>query len=133
MFIEYYSKNLNEYQKIISTLDSCETWDAFLYIEKMSLGFVKHCENRDIKLKNRWLKQIWNYRRYREWKMFTKAATIQCETAAHKIKTWADGYQMALEEAKTLIQKEEEESKKRKIISGFVPLFKKKKKCKGKL
>ena len=133
MFIEYYSKNLNEYQKIISTLDSCETWDAFLYIEKMSLSFVKHCENRDIKLKNRWLKQIWNYRRYRGWKMFTKAATIQCETAAHKIKTWADGYQMALEEAKTLIQKEEEESKKRKIISGFVPLFKKKKKCKRKL
>ena len=133
MFIEYYSKNLNEYQKIISTLDSCETWDSFLYIEKMSLSFVKHCENRDIKLKNRWLKQIWNYRKYREWKMFADAASIQCETAAHQIKVWADGYQMALEEAKTLIQKEEEESKKRKIISGFVPLFKKKKKCKEKL
>lgn len=133
MFIEYYSKNLNEYQKIISTLDSCKTWDAFLYMEKMSLSFVNHCEIREIKLKNRWLRQIWDYRKYREWKMFTDAAAIQCETTAHKIKLWAEGYQMALEEAKNLIQREEEESKKRKIIPGFVPLFKKKKKCKEKL
>ena len=131
MYTEFYTKTLNEYNKILKILDSCETWEQFCTMENISYTFAQNCEWRTTKLYN-YFERGFSISRYKNYRSFEKMAKIMCDDLIDQIKTWTELYKNALDEATQLTQKQDEDSKKRKIVGGFNGLFKKTKKCKRK-
>ena len=118
MYREFYSKNLEEYNKIIKILDSCETWDQFLCMENVAYSFARNCEWRRNVLFDRYERGI-SIKRYKEYRKYEQASELQCKDLMDRVAGWADSYKNTLEEAKVIIEKQDEESKKRKVIPGF--------------
>lgn len=110
MFTEYYTKNLNEYNKIIDVLYSCENTDHIECSQNMVEAFVENSNFRLEKLRKRAAKNFWNKLYRKEYKSYKDIVSYQLDDISTTIQAWVDGYKKSLQE---------ESIPKRSIIFGF--------------
>lgn len=57
------TRTINEYNKIIKVIDSCESIEHYMVVENMLYQFADNCEKRIIKLRA----DAWTWRRVKEY------------------------------------------------------------------
>lgn len=124
MYTKFLSSNLEEYNKIIASINSSQNLNHYEVCSNMCAQFGRNCDHRLKMLsKNRYtLKGRKEYKKYKE------STTMQVESVLKKLKHFYDSYNEWMEENQTELEKNKLEKKPKKTITGFSKLFKKNKK-----
>ena len=133
MYVEYTTRNLNEYRKIVAIVESCKNTGQFEVVKNVVEQFGRNCDFRDSQLKKRAWKTL-SRKAYREYKNYNETAHIQVEGVVALCNMWVDQYRAWEEAEAKAIEDEKEEKKKmppKKDIAGFGSLMKKNKKKKN--
>lgn len=131
MYIEFTTKNLREYNKIIDVLVSCSKPEQFDITKNMVDNFARNCDFRLYKLKRRALSHFYSLNIWKEYKSYRTTSNIQIESIINHCNEWLKNYDEFLIEQKSQTEKEEQKKKSKKDIKGLASLFKKKSKKKG--
>ena len=131
MYIEFTTKNLREYNKIIDVLVSCSKPEQFNITKNMVDNFARICDFRLYKLKRRALFLFYSLTIWKEYKSYRTTTNIQIESIVNHCNEWLKNYDEFLVEQKLQTEKEEQKKKSKKDIKGLASLFKKKSKKKG--
>lgn len=131
MYIEFTTKNLREYNKIIDVLVSCSKPEQFDITKNMVDNFARNCDFRLYKLKRRALSHFYSLNIWKEYKSYRTTSNIQIESIINHCNEWLKNYDEFLAEQKLQTEKEEQKKKSKKDIKGLASLFKKKSKKKG--
>ena len=133
MYIEYTTRNLKEYHKIVDILESCKNTDHFETVKNVVEQFGKNCDYRDSYLKKRAWKTL-SLKAYKEYREYNKMAHLQVDQIVSICNMWAQQYRDWEEAELKVAEEEKEESKKmppKKPIVGFGCLMKKNKRKKN--
>ena len=131
MYIEFTTKNLREYNKIIDVLVSCSKPEQFNITKNMVDNFARNCDFRLYKLNRRALFHFYSLNIWKEYKSYRTTTNIQIESIVNHCNEWLKNYDEFLVEQKLQTEKEEQKKKSKKDIKGLASLFKKKSKKKG--
>lgn len=131
MYMEFTTKNLREYNKIINVLVSCSKPEQFNITKNMVDNFARNCDFRLYKLKRRALFHFYSLNIWKEYKSYRTTTNIQIESIVNHCNEWLKNYDEFLVEQKLQTEKEEQKKKSKKDIKGLASLFKKKPKKKG--
>lgn len=128
MYINFTSKNLNEYNKIIDTIVSCEKPSQYNMVKNMIEQFAKNCDHRIHMLwKNVWIKLLdLSFNGFKEYNSYKITTNIQIESIINHYNEWLTQYTNWELEEKENKEKHEQEKRIKKDIKGFSILFKKK-------
>lgn len=128
MYIDFTSKNLAEFYKIVQVLDTCEYPTQFDIVKNMARQFGKNCDFRQSKLKKIAYKKLLKFsvQGFDDYFKYKESTSNQVQTIIDKCNLWLTEYDNWVTE-----QKAKEESNKLKAnskisIIGFQKLFKKK-------
>lgn len=129
MFIEFTTRNLNEYNKIIDVIVSCETPSHHNIAKNMIEQFAKNCDYRIHMLwKNAWYNLFkLNFKGFRKYQSYKLSTNIQIESVINHHNEWLNQYSLWEQEEKELEEKREQKKRSKIDIAGFSVLFKKKK------
>lgn len=126
MYINFTSKNLNEYNKIIDVLMSCKTPSHHDVVKTMVEQFAKNCDHRLRMLrKYAWIKLLrFSLVGFKNYKSYRHSTDTQIESIVIHCNEWVTQYDQWIQEER---EKEEKDKKSKIDIKGFKHLFKKKK------
>lgn len=126
MYINFTSKNLNEYNKIIDVLMSCKTPSHHDIVKNMAKQFAKNCDHRlGMLRKYAWIKLLrFSLEGFKNYKSYKHSTDTQIESIIIHCNEWVTQYDQWVQEEK---EKEEKDKKSKIDIKGFKHLFKKKK------
>lgn len=128
MYLKFTTAQLNEYKKIIDTLNSSTTTTHHAVVMCMLENFAKMCDYRKKMLrKNAWIKLFgFNNLGMREYKLYTISTSKQIDNLINYCKHWREQYTLWEDE----MLKEAEENKNSRgekvNIVGFSKLLKRK-------
>ena len=130
MYVEFISRNLNEYHKIYKVFDSATTPEHFEVAKAMVTQFANNCDKRKELLTERACKQLRflmirkALRCWYERNMYHESTLIQIQDLVDLSNEWAAQYEQWLSDNKVK-EEETEKQKKAKIdITGFQSLNK---------
>ena len=129
MFTEFTTRNLNEYNKIIKTIVSCENLSHHNVIKNMIEQFAKNCDHRiDLLWKNVWYELLrLNFKEFRKYQSYKLSTNTQIKSVINHCNEWLTQYNLWEQEEKDLEEKREQKKRAKIDIAGFSVLFKKKK------
>lgn len=122
MYIEFTTKQLNEYNKLLTTLDSLQTPEQHATYVNMVKNFGNICDYRLYRLKKHTIKQClkFNYKAIKEYKKYKEATAEQATNLVLYSNEWLDKYEEW--------EKRQNEQECRLVVNGFAKLLKKKQK-----
>lgn len=122
MYIEFTTKQLNEYNKLLTTLDSLQTPEQHAIYVNMVKNFGNICDYRLYRLKKHTIKQClkFNYKAIKEYKKYKEATSEQATNLVSYSNEWLDKYEEW--------EKQQNEQERRLVVNGFAKLLKKKQK-----
>lgn len=127
MYLDFTTKQLNEYNKLIKVIESCSNPDHHTSTVNIIQSFGKLCDNRKNILKKRaWVNIFkFNFTPMTEYMKYKEAALEQVQSLIDYSNYWLDQYNIW----ETEQQKCNEENKKERIkIIGFSNILRKKSK-----
>lgn len=124
LFSKYTTANLNEYNKIMASIDSSQNLDHYEVLTKMCRQFGRNCDYRLASLKRRIWKE-WSFSSIDDYYRYKKSTNIQVKALMDRLKYFYDSYQEWLKEYNEEQEEKELKKKQKKPISGFSKLFKK--------
>lgn len=129
MFTEFTTRNLNEYNKIIETIGSCENLSHHNVVKNMIEQFAKNCDHRiELLRKNAWHELFkLNFKGFRKYQSYKLSTNIQIKSVVNHCNEWLSQYNAWEQEEKDLEEKREQKKRAKIDIAGFSVLFKKKK------
>lgn len=129
MFTKFTTRNLNEYNKIIDVIVSCETPSHHNTAKNMIEQFAKNCDHRIHMLwKNAWIGLLdLSFNGFREYNSYKMTTNVQIESVINHCNEWLTQYTQWEQEEKEQEEKQEQKKRAKIDIIGFSPLFKKKK------
>lgn len=124
MYINYCTKNLEEYYKILRTLNTCETAYHYEVVTAMLELFYENCTDRINNLRIKAIKYILfgKFEYIKQYKSYKRSAVTQFNDLAAKCKEWIELY--SSEQNINQETGKDKPKKKRKVIYGFNKLFK---------
>lgn len=124
------AKNLQEYNKVISVINSAKNPDHFDVCYNMTQTFAQNCDFRQNKLyKIAWKKMLGlTMSGWRDYYSYKKTTLLQIDHIINLCNMWNEQYDMWLEEQKMEDEKKELDKLKKITIKGFSSYFKLKKK-----
>ena len=133
MFTKFTTKNLNEYNKIIETICSCENLSHHNVVKNMIEQFAKNCDHRlHLLWKNAWCGLLrLNFRGFEKYRSYKLSTNVQIESVINHCNEWLTQYKTWEQEEKDLEEKREQKKRAKIDIAGFSALFKKKTKRKS--
>jgi hypothetical protein len=128
-YIEYTSKNLKEYYKILDTISSSTNPEQFEVAKNMASQFAKNCDFRQSKLKKlAWIKTFkFSMKGWDDYYSYKKTTTEQIESIISIYNLWLDQYNEWVELQRLEEEQRENDKRKKILITGFEGLFKKNK------
>ena len=129
MFTEFTTRNLNEYNKIIETIGSCENLSHHNVVKNMIEQFAKNCDHRiELLRENAWHELFkLNFKGFRKYQSYKLSTNIQIKSVVNHCNEWLVQYNAWEQEEKDLEEKREQKKRAKIDITGFSVLFKKKK------
>lgn len=126
MYLEFTTKQLKEYNKLLSVLDSIENPDQHESYTHMVQNFWNLCDYRIYTLKKYTIKQCvkFNYKAIREYKKYKEATIEQANNLIVYSNEWLSRYEEW--------EKQQNNQENRLVINGFTKLLKKHRKRKYK-
>lgn len=125
-YIEYTTRNLYEYNKLMTIIESTKNQEQFDIVKTMVDLFIHNCIFRRNKLKRiAWLKMLQlSNNGWKKYISYEQSSTIQIESLMMICELWINQYSEWVQAQET----EDKEIQKKKIpIEGFSKLFKSKK------
>lgn len=128
-YIEYTSKNLKEYYKILDTISSSTNLEQFEAAKNMASQFARNCDFRQNKLKkSAWIETLkFSMKGWDNYYSYKKTTTEQIESIISIYNLWLDQYNEWVEHQRLEDEQRENDKRKKILITGFEGLFKKNK------
>ena len=92
MYMECADRNLKEYNKILSTLISCQTTSQFDVVKNMAEQFARNCDHRQKTLrKNAWKELLYfSTNGFCKYYDYVESTSIQIEGVINHCNEWGD-------------------------------------------
>ena len=124
MYVQFVKSTLQEYYKIISTIESCKNPVQAETAQRMCLVFANNCEFRLEQLKRYRRSHLFNADARRNVNNYNELVTDQLEVIGETMKAWYDLYNEYMQEEDRKDEEKKTQPKKPKPIKGFNKLFK---------
>lgn len=102
------TRTINEYNKIIKVIDSCESVEHYMVVENMLYQFADNCEKRLIKLRA----DAWTWRRVKKYVNYDKYVSLVIDNLTNY-------YESIVQEYKSQLQPTYPQPSPHIVIKGF--------------
>ena len=129
MYLEFATKQLNEYNKLIKIIESCETVEHHSNAIVILRSFGKMCDSRKRKLRNLAIKNALKlqFETINEYYKYKEATMEQVKTLIDYSNSWIDQYEAWEKSQEIQAQSQSDRGEKIDVV-GFAKLLKKKRK-----